>query len=78
MLWHFCGVGEYCQGFPNLFGLGKLGQAFSSKTSVTIASARSFLKEETKGGFVEDQKDLPYTSLFFTQTLKTAGNPAGY
>lgn len=33
VLWYFCGVGEYCQGFPSLFGLGMLGQAFSSKVS---------------------------------------------
>lgn len=30
---YFCGAGEYCQGFPSLFGLGKLGQAFSSQMS---------------------------------------------
>jgi hypothetical protein len=37
------------------------------KCLVTTASARSFLKEVTKGGFVEDQKDLGIldTSLFF-------------
>lgn len=60
-----------------LESLGRLSQA---KCLVTTASALPFQKEVTKGGLVEDQKDLGvlYASLFFTQMLKTTGNPAGY
>lgn len=57
--------------------LGRLSQA---KCLVTTASALPFLKEGTKGGLAEAQKDLGilYASLFLTPTLKTTGNPAGY
>lgn len=46
--------------------LEKLGRLSRVKCLVTTASARSFLKEVTKGGFMEDQKDLGIldTSLF--------------
>lgn len=58
VLWHFCGVGEYCQGFPNLFGLGKLGQTFSSKMPVTTASSM-FIPERSNKRWIPGSSERP-------------------
>lgn len=45
---YFCGAGEYCQGFPSLFGLGKLGQAFSSQMSCEHCFSTSISERSNK------------------------------